>query len=546
MKKRKLLLIGLLVWNINSVLGQSCGTPHPINPTIYPKEDTNLQARGSSSALCIDVFFHIVRNTNGTNAFATPNLDAIVNNLNEFYSPHNIIINNAGSDFINNSNFVNIDNDNEARNLGQTNNRNDAINYYIVETLWSVNGGFITGTANSIPSNNLVIRRDRVLTSTSPHELGHCLNLLHTHETARGVEAINGSNCSSAGDLVCDTPADPRLGTNNVNGNCEYFGGNGFNPLTNNIMSYSRGHCRDEFTNGQGHRMRYAIRNESVLQNIGGNSCTSISEVNNICYPQKSTITLSNLDGAITTWNTSNNVLIVSKNNSSAQIRALNSSSSGNGWIRATLSNETILQEDFWIGKPKALTRYPDPTICTNVFVQPNPYSLPVSPGASTYSLTSNSPYLWVDNFATPNIDVFMGATQAGNYTVTLTTSNSCGSSQATIYVTAENCWGGGFFSAYPNPTSNTLTIQNMEATNALDTPKSTNKSINLSNRNNKTTITTSNINTFYLHDFSGNMVLSGKLKDITNINVSSLKKGTYILKIHVNGGIETHQIIIK
>jgi hypothetical protein len=30
MKKRKLLLIGLLIWNINSVLGQSCGTPHPI------------------------------------------------------------------------------------------------------------------------------------------------------------------------------------------------------------------------------------------------------------------------------------------------------------------------------------------------------------------------------------------------------------------------------------------------------------------------------------------------------------------------------------
>lgn len=350
MKKRKLLLIGLFIWNINSVIGQSCGTPHPINPTIYPQEDTSLQARGSSSALCIDVFFHIVRNTNGTNAFTTPNLDAIVNDLNEFYSPHNIIINNAGSDFINNSNFVNIDNDNEARNLGQTNNHNDAINYYIVETLWNVNGGFITGTANSIPSNNLVIRRDRVFTSTSPHELGHCLNLLHTHETARGVEAINGSNCSSAGDLVCDTPADPRLGTNNVNGNCEYFGGNGFNPLTNNIMSYSRGHCRDEFTNEQSYRMRYAIRNESILQNIGGNSCTTISQINNVCYPQTTTITISNLDGAITTWTSSNNVQIVSSNNSSAQIRALNSSSTGNGWIRATLSNGITFQEDFEVG----------------------------------------------------------------------------------------------------------------------------------------------------------------------------------------------------
>jgi hypothetical protein len=343
MKKRKLLLIGLLIWNFNSVLSQSCGTPHPINPTIYPQEDTNLQARGSSSALCIDVFFHIVRNTNGTNTFTIPNLDAIVNDLNEFYSLHNIIINNAGSDFINNSNFVNIDNDTEARNLGQTNNRNDAINYYIVETLWNVNGGFITGTANSIPSNNLVIRRDRVLTSTSPHELGHCLNLLHTHETAKGVEAINGSNCSTTGDLVCDTPADSGQGTVN-----------GYNPDLTNLMSYYHnfGFTLDHFTNGQGHRMRYAIQNESVLQNIRGNSCTSISEVNNVCYPQTTNITLSNLEGAITTWTSSNNVQIVSSNNSSAQIRAANSSSTGSGWIRASVNNGIEFLEEFEIGVP--------------------------------------------------------------------------------------------------------------------------------------------------------------------------------------------------
>ena len=120
MKKRKLLLIGILIWNLNSVFGQVCGTPHPTNPTVYSQEKINPQARGSSSALCIDVFFHIVRNTNGTNAFNTPNLNAIVNDLNEFYSPNNIIINNVGSGFINNTNFVNIDNDTEATNLGQT------------------------------------------------------------------------------------------------------------------------------------------------------------------------------------------------------------------------------------------------------------------------------------------------------------------------------------------------------------------------------------------------------------------------------------------
>ena len=357
MKKRKLLLIGLLIWNVSSVLGQSCGTPHPVNPKIYPQEDTS---RSSSSALCINIFFHIVRNTNGTNAFTTPNLGAIVNDLNEFYSPYNIIINNTGSDFINNSNFVNIDNDTEARNLGQTNNRNDAINYYIVNELWDVrdnNGnviGFVSGTANNIPSNNLVIRNDRTLTSTSPHELGHCLNLLHTHETARGIENISGSNCATSGDLICDTPADPRLGTNNVNANCQYFGGNGYNPLTNNIMSYSRGHCRDEFTSGQGFRIRKAIQNEPVLQNIVSNACTTISEVNNVCYSQTKNIFLTNVGGATTTWSSSSNIQILSSSNINAQIRATNSNSTGNGWIKATLNNGIILQEDFKVGLPSS------------------------------------------------------------------------------------------------------------------------------------------------------------------------------------------------
>lgn len=268
MKKRTLILIVLLICNINPIEGQICGTPQPESLSIYPQNQRNLRRSDLSSNICLNVLFHVVRNTNGTNAFNTPEIDEIVNFLNESFNSQNITINNIGVDFINNSDFVNIDNSTEARTLGQVNNHNDAINYYIVETLWNIRDNFVIGTSNSIPSNNLIIRSDRVLTSTSPHELGHCLNLLHTHQTSIEAENIDGSNCSSAGDLVCDTPADPRLGANNVNRNCDYIGGNGYNPLTNNIMSYSRGQCRDEFTNGQGQRMRNAISNEPVLKEI--------------------------------------------------------------------------------------------------------------------------------------------------------------------------------------------------------------------------------------------------------------------------------------
>ncbi len=96
-----------------------------------------------------------------------------------------------------------------------------------------------------------------------------------------------------------------------------------------------------------------------------------------------------------------------------------------------------------WVGPPLAYTRYPDPTICTNVFVQNDPYMLPESPGADSYELTSNSPNLYVDNIVFPGQEITMITSQPGNYTVTLKTTNSYGSSFATIYVTAITCGGG-------------------------------------------------------------------------------------------------------
>ena len=99
-----------------------------------------------------------------------------------------------------------------------------------------------------------------------------------------------------------------------------------------------------------------------------------------------------------------------------------------------------------WVGLPKAYTRNPDPTICTNVFVQSDPYMLPVSPGAETYELTSNSPDLYVDRFVSPGQEITMITSKTGNYQVRLKTTNSYGSSYATIYVSAVSCNGGSGF----------------------------------------------------------------------------------------------------
>jgi PKD repeat protein len=100
--------------------------------------------------------------------------------------------------------------------------------------------------------------------TTLTHEMGHHLNLLHTHGPVNGTltnELVSGVNCSSAGDLLCDTPADPELNNSNVNNvNCLYSvagtpptdaQGNLFDPDTSNIMSYAPQACTNTLSDEQ-------------------------------------------------------------------------------------------------------------------------------------------------------------------------------------------------------------------------------------------------------------------------------------------------------
>jgi predicted Zn-dependent protease len=96
---------------------------------------------------------------------------------------------------------------------------------------------------------------------TLVHEFGHYFGLYHTAETYFGVEKVNGENCHTAGDRVCDTPADPgELYNVYVNySNCEMKGfkeeGSGleYRPIVQNYMSYySPCYMREfSFTEGQ-------------------------------------------------------------------------------------------------------------------------------------------------------------------------------------------------------------------------------------------------------------------------------------------------------
>ena len=98
--------------------------------------------------------------------------------------------------------------------------------------------------------------------STLTHELGHFFGLYNTYETQFGDELVNGDNCATAGDLVCDTPADPYIENSPIvwtspDDPCLFVWpgvdslGLYYVPHTANAMSLYEGSCSCGFTRGQ-------------------------------------------------------------------------------------------------------------------------------------------------------------------------------------------------------------------------------------------------------------------------------------------------------
>ena len=92
------------------------------------------------------------------------------------------------------------------------------------------------------------------------HEMGHFFGLYHTFETQFGQELANGSNCITAGDLICDTPADPGA-SNTAPPDCQLLpytqdiNGDWYVPHIGNIMSYYSDDCTCGFTTQQYNKM---------------------------------------------------------------------------------------------------------------------------------------------------------------------------------------------------------------------------------------------------------------------------------------------------
>jgi hypothetical protein len=348
--KTKTLSIGVLLFLNYSLYAQlQCGTESTTNTTYQRNAAKSYSVRSLDGVnFCVNVYFHILRNDAGQTSIPSYYTGAMLDKLNEDYEQYNISFKSLGTGYINNSAYTNDGVGVYGGNIDQlfdTNDHPNAIDIYIAEKSdWA-------GRADGVLSKDFVIHKDYAITGIVSHEMGHCLNLYHTHELQFGRELPNGSNCQTAGDLICDTPADPNLNSHHskLDSNCNTTqpindnNGVTYYPDTKNYMSYTTPDCMQRFSDGQVRKMKDAMLNAPILQDVL--TCCStepitLSQVDEICYSISRTFNLDNLCyNTQTTWQTSNNLQIIDQDDFSITVKAINASVSGQGWIKATFNN---------------------------------------------------------------------------------------------------------------------------------------------------------------------------------------------------------------
>ncbi len=287
MIRRLFFLTVLLLLSFSNIFGQQlCHTPAQTNNGFLNKS-SYLRSAFNNNSYCLKVYFHVIRRSDGTGGQTVAKVNQAFQLLNQDFNPHNISFSWDNSiDYINNTSYYN----SPSSNIFTVNNHQDGIDIYLYDDNSSAGGlangvggsseFYVSGKFWNSPFQSLITSH------VISHEMGHVIFLWHTHHGTfpEGgndnpcAELVNGSNASTCGDYVTDTPADPHIQFN-VNSSCNWLGsgtdsnGQSYNPDEQNIMAYTTPQCMSYFTSLQGLRMRNAIATLPYLQQCIVNCC---------------------------------------------------------------------------------------------------------------------------------------------------------------------------------------------------------------------------------------------------------------------------------
>lgn len=220
----------------------------------------------------IPLKFHLIRYSDGTGGLDSGKVSTILDTLNHYYENANIQFALCGQvNFIDNDAYVSFEPGMDELALTTANDVPRVINIYFADSV-SIDSNLVCGFSYlpGGPLRSFITNSCAINGNTVVHEIGHVFSLIHTHgasNTELTNELADGSNCLSAGDYICDTPADPNLDGKISGVGCNYIGievdanGESFDPMLDNIMSYTDiDYCNpDTLTPGQYEQFRASL-----------------------------------------------------------------------------------------------------------------------------------------------------------------------------------------------------------------------------------------------------------------------------------------------
>jgi hypothetical protein len=256
-------LFFIAILSLPVVAQQECGTVmSPAYQSTYNQRVQQIQPGQVQGAIVVPVHIHLIRESNGNSALTLAQIQTELDSVNYYYDNAGLIfIECIAAEMIDDDSMYNYESSTDEAYLLANHHTANVLNLYFANTV-SLNTTYVCGYAwyPGGPDAAFISGTCATNGSTLAHEIGHYMGLMHTHGGSSD-ELVDGSNCSTEGDLICDTPADPGL-SGLVDTACMYTGtaldanSQPYQPDVTNIMSYSRKVCRTSFS-----PMQYAMIN---------------------------------------------------------------------------------------------------------------------------------------------------------------------------------------------------------------------------------------------------------------------------------------------
>jgi Pregnancy-associated plasma protein-A len=230
----------VVIWHICPIYSQNYTHQHSALPQVNKK---------------FSIVVHVFADSLGAYNVTEQTVKDNIQNANSYFKPIAVSFEVCEFRYHPNYEHNNLNNLDELEAIKTKYHANNRINIYLVAQLIDPQEpGFASDTIGPIAGSGIFF--SKIFKSFDfAHQMGHYCGLLHTFE-GNGFELVGGANCATAGDRICDTPADPYTPGEDIR---NYIGGQGscrfiypfpdalgefYNPDLGNIMAlYGCGTC---------------------------------------------------------------------------------------------------------------------------------------------------------------------------------------------------------------------------------------------------------------------------------------------------------------